>query len=409
MEVFFDKNGNPPPVYDIVNWQISPNDTLEYVKVGIFNFSAPKGQDLIINESAIMWNGEHAQIPYSLCSESCHRGYRKAVHPGKPICCFDCIPCSTGEISNQTGATECLKCSGDHWSNEKQDECIPKTIEFLAYEDPMGATLAAISISCVVTSITVLCIFIKNKDTPIVKANNRELSYLLLLALALCFLSSLIFIGQPKTVTCMLRQAAFGIIFALCVSCVLAKTIMVAIAFNATKPDSNLKKWVGAKLPNTIVFVCTGIQIIICIAWLATSPPFPVQNMKSQIGVIIIECNEGSATAFWCVLGYMGLLAILSFTVAFLARNLPNSFNEAKFITFSMLIFVSVWLAFIPAYLSTQGKYMAAVEIFAILASSAGLLGCIFFPKCYIIILRPDINTKEYLMGKVTLSNKKVT
>uniref|UniRef100_H3APV4 G-protein coupled receptors family 3 profile domain-containing protein n=1 Tax=Latimeria chalumnae TaxID=7897 RepID=H3APV4_LATCH len=402
MEVFFDKNGNPPPVYDILNWQMTPNNTLKNVKVGSLDFSAPKGQDLIIDEAAIIWNGGDAQIPHSACSESCFTGYRKAVHPGKPICCFDCIQCSTGEISNETDAAECMKCPDDHWSNERQDECIPKTIEFLSYEEPMGATLAVISISCAAISLTVLCIFIKYQDTPIVKANNRELSYLLLLALVLSFLCSLIFIGKPRAITCMLRQTAFGIIFALCISCVLAKTIMVVVAFNATKPNSNFKKWVGPKVSNTMAMICTIIQVIICIAWLSCSPPFPEQNMKSQIGVIIIECNEGSTTAFWCVLGYMGLLAMISFIVAFAARNLPDSFNEAKFITFSMLIFVSVWLAFIPAYLSTWGKYMVTVEIFAILASSAGLLTCIFFPKCYIILLRPNMNTKEHLMGKHT-------
>uniref|UniRef100_H3AGJ6 G-protein coupled receptors family 3 profile domain-containing protein n=1 Tax=Latimeria chalumnae TaxID=7897 RepID=H3AGJ6_LATCH len=299
-----------------------------------------------------------------------------------------------------TDATECLKCPDDQWSNELQDQCIPTTVEFLAYEDAVGATLAVFSIFCALLFFTVLCIFIKYRNTPIVKANNRELSYLLLLSLVLCFLSSLVFIGQPKTWSCMLRQTAFGIIFALSVSCVLAKTVMVVIAFNVTKPNSNLRKWVGPKLAISVVLVCTVIQIIICIVWLASAPPFPTENMKSQIGTIILECNDRSTIAFWCVLGYMGLLATISFVVAFLARNLPDSFNETKYITFSMLVFVSVWLAFIPAYLSTRGKYMVTVEIFAILASGAGSLACIFFPKCYIILLRPDMNKRESLMGK---------
>ncbi|XP_006006278.1 extracellular calcium-sensing receptor-like [Latimeria chalumnae] len=404
--MFFNKNGDPPPVYEILNWQKTPQNTLQYVKLGMFDYSAPEGQELIINDDIIMWNGGQTKIPQSVCSESCPLGYRKAAHLGQPVCCFDCIQCSEGQIANQTDSTECLMCPDDHWSNERRDECILKATEFLSYRDPMGATLAAISIFCALFPATILCIFIKYRDTPIVKANNRELSFLLLLALVLCFLCSLLFIGLPKTITCMFRQVAFGIIFALCVSCVLAKTIMVVIAFHATIPSSKLKRWVGPKLPNTIVFICTVIQVIICTIWLYNSPPFPVQNMKSQIGMIIIECNDGSTIAFWLVLGYMGLLATISFVVAFLARNLPDSFNEAKFITFSKLVFVSVWLVFIPAYLSTKGKYVVAVEIFAILASSIGLLGCIFFPKCYIILLKPDMNTREYLMGKGTFSSK---
>ncbi|XP_064408875.1 vomeronasal type-2 receptor 26-like [Latimeria chalumnae] len=399
-EIYFDDEGNSPTLYDIINWQPTPEGNLRYVEVGRIDFSAPPGKELSINSSALMWNGGQTQTPRSVCSESCPPGYRKAVRRGEPLCCFDCIQCSEGEISNETDSSDCLECPENQWSNDKRNKCVPKSIEFLSFKEPLGIVLASSSMFSSLIPVAILCTFIRYRDTPIVKANNRELSYVLLLALVLCFLCSLIFIGQPVTITCMLRQAAFGIIFALCVSCVLAKTIMVVIAFNATKPNSNLKKWVGNKLPNTIIFACTLLQVIICIAWLTSAPPFPEQNMKSQPGKIILECNEGSTVAFWCMLGYMGLLAIVSFIVAFLARNLPDSFNEAMFITFSMLVFVSVWVSFIPAYLTTKGKYMVAVEIFAILASSAGLLACIFFPKCYITVLRPELNTRDYLMRK---------
>ncbi|XP_064419101.1 vomeronasal type-2 receptor 26-like [Latimeria chalumnae] len=408
-EIYFDEKGISPALYDIINWHLTPDGNMKYIEAGRIDFTAPPGKELLINNSALIYNTSlKMTIPQSVCSESCSPGYRKAVRRGQPICCFDCIQCSEGEIANQTDSPDCLECPDDYWSNDRRDRCIPKSIEFLSYKDPLGAVLASFSIFSSLIPVSILCIFIWYRNTPIVKANNRELSYVLLLSLILCFLCSLIFIGRPSIETCMLRQTAFGIIFAFSVACVLAKTIMVVIAFNATKPNSNLKKWVGPKLPNTIVVTCSLLQIIICIAWLASLPPFPEKNIKSEPGKIIIECNEGSTVAFWCMLGYMGLLAIVSFIVAFLARNLPDSFNEAKFITFSMLVFVTVWLSFIPAYLSTKGKYMVAVEIFAILASSAGLLVCIFFPKCYIILLRPGFNTKEYLMGKGTHISKTV-
>lgn len=43
------------------------------------------------------------QVPISQCSAPCSLGSRQARRPGEPHCCFDCLPCADGEISNQTG------------------------------------------------------------------------------------------------------------------------------------------------------------------------------------------------------------------------------------------------------------------------------------------------------------------
>ncbi|XP_029437578.1 extracellular calcium-sensing receptor-like [Rhinatrema bivittatum] len=401
-EIYFDSSGNPPAMYDIVNWHLQPDGTINSMKVGRFDFRASKGQELSINISAVRWNTQYKEVPRSVCSESCGPGYRKAAWKGRPLCCFDCLPCAEGEISNTTDSNVCWQCASDQWPNERRSECVPKKIEFLSYQEVLGAILAVVAISCSITTSVVLYIFIKYRDTPITKANNRELSFLLLGGLVLSFLCSLLFIGDPQPMTCLFRQPAFGIIFVICVSCVLAKTIMVVVAFNATKPNSNLKGWLGLRVPIVIVSVSTFLQVLICAIWLLLCPPFPEKNMKLKTGIIIWHCNECSDIALWSMLGYMGLLACVSFLVAFLARKLPDSFNEAKWITFSMLVFLSVWLSFIPGYLSTQGKYTVAVEVFGIISSSAGILICIFSPKCYIILLRPEMNTREQVFRKTT-------
>ncbi|XP_072000336.1 vomeronasal type-2 receptor 26-like [Engystomops pustulosus] len=336
--------------------------------------------------------------PRSVCSESCLPGYKKVPEEGKQKCCYKCAPCAEGEISNQTDMERCVECPEDHWSNDRRDACVPRPLEFLSYEDTLGLSLIIVNLFFCFVTLVVLGIFIKHKNTAIVKANNQNLSFILLLSLLLSFLCPLLFIGRPTRISCLLRQVTFEVIFSLAVSTILAKTVTVVLAFHTIQPGRTMRQWMGRHMSTSLLVIGIIGEVLICVSWLICSPPFPDYNTEIEVGKIILQCDEGSAVAFFLSIGYIGFLAVLSFIVAFFARKLPDTFNEAQYITFSMLVFCSVWISFIPAYLSTKGKYMVAVEVFAISASSAGLLGCIFIPKCYIILLRPELNRKSKLI-----------
>ncbi|XP_051846904.1 vomeronasal type-2 receptor 26-like [Antechinus flavipes] len=372
--VVLDKKRNSMANYDILNYVTFRNDTEVLIKP-----------------------------PQSRCSKVCGPGFQKKAQERRPVCCFNCDLCPERHISNQTGkyADQCVKCPKDQYPNQERNQCLPKMMTFLDYEDPIGMALASIAACLSLLTALVLYVFVRYKNTPIVRANNRDLSYILLISLFFCFLCSLLFIGRPTAAHCLLRQTTFGVMFTMAISTILAKTIIVVLAFRATRPGSRSRKWMGSRVPISVVLFSTLIQVMVCAIWLLLSPPFPEADTHSDREHIILGCNEGSLIAFYFVLGYMGVLALASFTVAFFVRNLPDEFNEAKFITFSMLVFCSVWITFLPTYQSTKGKMMVVVEIFSILSSSTGLLACIFIPKCYVILLQPHKNTRKTLKNNV--------
>ncbi|XP_014186571.1 extracellular calcium-sensing receptor-like [Haplochromis burtoni] len=402
-QVSFDENGDVVPIYDVMNWLWLPDGSTKVQNVGEVKSSALYGEELILDEDKIFWNFISKKPPRSVCSESCLSGTHMVRKKGEPKCCFDCIPCSEGKVTNETNSLECTSCPEDFWSNPQRDHCVPKKTEFLSYHEPLGICLTATSLLGTCICAVVLGIFIYHHRTPIIRANNSELSFQVLLSLKLCFLCSLLFIGRPRLWTCQLRHAAFGISFVLCVSCILVKTMVVLAVFKASKPGGGTSlKWFGAMQQRGTVLFLTSIQAAICTTWLVSSSPTPHKNTQYQNDKIVYECAFGSTVGFAVLLGYIGILAFLSFLIAFLVRNLPDSFNEAKLITFSMLIFCAVWVAFVPVYISSPGNYADAVEVFAILASSFGLLITLFGPKCYIILLRPELNTKKAIMGHGT-------
>ncbi|XP_075391281.1 vomeronasal type-2 receptor 26-like [Tenrec ecaudatus] len=401
--VSLDENRHEMSRYDILNYLDFPEGFEFHVKVGELVSQGLHGHSLTIREKLIEWPIGFEEIPHSVCTKSCGLGFMKIPQEGQPSCCFDCILCPERGITNQTDSDQCTECPQSQYPNMERTRCLPKTVTFLAYQDPLGMALASTSLCFSVVTAMVLGVFVKYRDSPMVKANNRTLSYVLLLSLLLCFLCSLLFIGRPDTATCILSNISFAVIFTVAVSTVLAKTITVILAFMILRPGRIMRQLLVSGVVNLVVPICSLIQLIICGIWLGTSPPFINIDSSSEPRSIIIECNKGSVSAFYCVLGYLGFLALGAFSLAYLARNLPDTFNEAKFLTFSMLVFCSVWVTFLPVYNSTQGKVMVALEIFSILASSMGLLGCIFAPKCYVIFLRPHGNTSKGLKSKTYL------
>uniref|UniRef100_A0A2K6CIJ2 G-protein coupled receptor family C group 6 member A n=1 Tax=Macaca nemestrina TaxID=9545 RepID=A0A2K6CIJ2_MACNE len=336
----------------------------------------------------------------SKCSKECSPGQMKKTTRSQHICCYECENCPENHYSNQTDMPHCLLCNNEtHWAPVRSTVCFEKEVEYLNWNDSLAILLLILSLLGIIFVLVVGIIFTRNLNTPVVKSSGGlRICYVILLCHFLNFASTSFFIGEPQDFTCKTRQTLFGVSFTLCISCILTKSLKILLAFSF---DPKLQKFLKCLYkPILIIFTCTSIQVVICTLWLIFAAPTVEVNV-SLPRVIILECEEGSILAFGTMLGYIAILAFICFIFAFKGRKLPENYNEAKFITFGMLIYFIAWITFIPIYATTFGKYVPAVEIIVILISNYGILCCTFFPKCYVIICKQDINTKSAFLKMI--------
>lgn len=302
--------------------------------------------------------------------------------------------------------TECLACPDKHWSSEGSDVCQKEEELVFDWEKPFAIILVLFSSLGIILTLVVLILFLTWWKTPVVKASVRPVSVLLLVSLLGAFASTILFVGNPSEQQCQARQVLFGLSFTVSVSCVLVKSLKIVLAFQVgTSGKPALAKLLQ---PYLIIGACVSVQVAICATWLTKSPPQPKRgdSINGQVVLLCEEGENGNFLYFGLMLGYIGVLSLAGFIIAFKGRKLPDCFNEAKYISFGLLIYLICWVLFGPIYAHAKaGEYQPAMEMIVILFSAYGLLGTLFLPKCYIILFKRDANTREAFLRCIWLHN----
>ncbi|XP_012888265.1 PREDICTED: G-protein coupled receptor family C group 6 member A isoform X1 [Dipodomys ordii] len=386
----FDTNGDLNTGYDVVFWK-ETDGHMTITKMAEYDL---QNDVFIITNQETKNEFRKLKKILSKCSKECSPGQMKRTTRSQHTCCYECASCPENHYSNQTDMDHCLLCNNEtHWAPVRSSTCFEKEVEFLDWSDSLAILLAALSLLGISLVLAIGIIFTRNLNTPVVKSSGGlTVCYVILFCHLLNFASTGFFIGEPQDFTCKTRQTLFGVSFTLCISCILMKSLKILLAFSFDPKLQKLLKRLYKPIP--IIVSCTGVQVVICTLWLVVAAPAVEENV-SLPRVIILECEEGSLLALATMLGYIALLAFICFIFAFKGRKLPENYNEAKFITFGMLIYFIAWITFIPVYATTFGKYLPAVEIIVILISNYGILCCTFFPKCYVILYKQETNTKS--------------
>ncbi|XP_075719813.1 G-protein coupled receptor family C group 6 member A-like [Rhinoderma darwinii] len=294
-------------------------------------------------------------------------------------------------------------CLPHQWSFKGSSYCQNKMVQYLDWSDPFAVVLLSLATFGFLLVLIIGIVFMKYLSTPAVRAAGGIYTCIMNLSLLASYISSGFFIGEPSDFNCMIRQPLYGISFTICVSCILIKALRIVLAFELGQRICYHVKLTYQ--PAIVIIILTSVQIGICTVWLALKPP-SVQQISFLTQYIILECHEGSTVAYSVMLAYIAFLAFVCFVLAYKERKLPDVYNEGRFITFSMLINIFVWFAFIPIYVTTTGKYLPAVEMLAILASNYGIVCCHLLPTTYILFFKSKSNKRDTYLQSLQSSSK---
>uniref|UniRef100_A0A674JHS8 Metabotropic glutamate receptor 4 n=1 Tax=Terrapene triunguis TaxID=2587831 RepID=A0A674JHS8_9SAUR len=412
MPVTFNENGDAPGRYDIYQYQIK-NSTAEYKVIGHWT------DHLHLKIERMHWPGGAHQLPSSICSQPCKPGERKKLVKGIP-CCWHCERCDGYQY--QLDEFHCKMCRFNEHPDENHTSCVPIPIVKLEWSSPWAVVPVFIALMGIIATLFVVVTFVRYNDTPIVKASGRELSYVLLTGIFLCYATTFLMIAEPGMGTCSLRRIFLGLGMSISYAALLTKTNRIYRIFEQGKKSVSAPRFISPASQLVITFSLISLQLMGVCIWFIVDPSHSIIDYEDQrttdplFARGILKCDISDLSLI-CLLGYSMLLMVTCTVYAIKTRGVPETFNEAKPIGFTMYTTCIVWLAFIPIFFGTsqsaEKMYIQTMTLTISVSLSASVsLGMLYMPKVYIILFHPEQNVpkrKRSLKAVVTaatMSNK---
>ena len=302
-------------------------------------------------------------------------------------CCWKCSACGQNEFLNDSYT--CAACERGQAPNANYTGCDPLPTKYLG--KVWVAVVAAFSAFGVVLTVFICGVFVKYRDTPLIKASGRELSLLLLVALGLCYCVALVLVIRPSSFLCALQRLGLAMGFCTCYATLLVRTNRIARIFH--HETVNAPVFISPRSQLLIAAVIIAPELAVVCTVLAIRPPETLLSYEYE-DYNLIRCNIDDV-ALLVIFAYNAVLIVLCTIYAFRTRKTPLNFNEARFIGFCMYTTCVIWISFLPVYYGLGGGYKAlALSISAVLSATT-ILVFIFIPKVYIVLFKPEKNLRS--------------
>ncbi|TMW50278.1 hypothetical protein DOY81_004630 [Sarcophaga bullata] len=389
----FDNNGDGPARYNIIHFKQHKEGQYQWVKVGEYYEG-----ELRLNMSEVQFKLLHPKPPESVCSLPCERGQAKKYVEGES-CCWHCFNCSTYQIRHPLDETQCFKCELGTLPDATKQFCQTIPEVYLRPESAWAIGAMSFSATGILVTLFIVGVFVRHNDTPIVRASGRELSYILLAGILMCYAVTFALVLKPTNVVCAIQRFSVGFCFTVVYAALLTKTNRIARIFKAGKQSAKRPSFISPKSQLVICSFFISIQILINGVWMLIAPSHAKHYHPTREDNLLV-CDSYIDASYVIAFFYPIVLIVVCTVYAVLTRKIPEAFNESKHIGFTMYTTCVIWLAFVPLYFGTANHVPLRITSMSVTISlSASVtIACLFSPKLYIILIRPERNVRQSMM-----------
>ncbi|NWU61106.1 TS1R3 protein, partial [Pterocles burchelli] len=389
----FDQSHGTNTGYELIFWSWA-NSTLTYLPVGNFE------ESLSINESQIRFHTADQKEPASECFRHCEPGQLRRIK-GFQLCCYDCMDCPENTFWTTKDSSSCTPCLQHQWSPARSTRCYDRSQRYLFWNEPLAiALLTLMAITAALTCLTAV-LFFKNLQTPLVQASGGERNLFALLSLTLLSLSSCLYVGKPSNNLCRIQQMVCALCLNGCFSTLFIKSLEITLVTEFPGCVPTFLHWVTQRRAWLLVALCLLTESCCCFCYLRLGADHLVSDYESLPTEVLFVCNTQSWPAFALLHGYNGCLAFGCVLCTFMVQTSGKKYNTARGITFAMLLYFVIWIVFIAVFATLKTVLRSVSQMGTILATSLGILGTYYVPKCYILLLKPDLNTVDYFQNSI--------
>ncbi|CAI5687572.1 unnamed protein product [Oreochromis niloticus] len=389
----FDQYGNPNIGYGLIQWVWTNSSQVDFRNVGEFT-----EQKLFLNKSLFQWHTN--QVPDSTCSAMCGKGQVHRVK-GFYSCCFDCIDCLAGTYQANKDDNQCTDCPYRQWSQHRSTNCTDPIFKFFTWDSQDTVIMMLVGTVLLVCQGSVGIVFLMHRGTPLVTASGGPLSFVAVLGLMGANLSLLFFLGEPGDVVCRLQLPFTSVFQTVILSVILSISLQILYATEFPEMAASHLHTLRGPVSWLFVLICCAVQAGLCGWFVQEGPSLSeyVANMTIDFVESFLSCPVSPLIGFALMQGFNYAMALASFMCTFMAVKPLHQYNLARDITFSTLIYCVIWVIFIPIYVGNNrdnNKNRSIVHVYFSLASNFGLLAAYYFPKCYFLFRKPDLNKPKY-------------